>query len=422
MKYQKKILSNGVRVLAVPLKETETVTAIIAVGVGSRHEGEKVSGISHFAEHMLFKGTAKRPTALAISEEMDALGAEFNAFTGKERTMYYAKADARSLDKILDMLGDIYQNSLLDSAELEKEKGTILQELSMYEDSPQRSVGDLFEELLYGGQALGREIIGSVKTIKEMDRRKISRFMAQNYVGANTVVCVAGKIEPRAVFAKTGRIFGGIPRGKSSSFSRIREKQGAPQIRIKRKDTEQTHLVAGVRTFSDMHKDRFALGLLGIILGGNMSSRLFVEVREKRGLAYSIRTDIDSYADCGYLSTQAGVKHEDAALTVELICREYARIAKEGVTEEELAKAKSYLYGRSVMGLETSDDVALFYAQQEVRKKPIMQLEEILAKYEAVNRKDIARLARKIFSPEKLNLALIGPHSSEKGILKKLKL
>ncbi|HMN19180.1 MAG TPA: pitrilysin family protein [Candidatus Moranbacteria bacterium] len=422
MRYSKKTLPNGLRVIAIPLQETETVTAIVAVGVGSRHEEGKAAGVAHFAEHMLFKGTQKRPSALAISEEMDALGAEINAFTGKERTMYYAKADARSLDNILDMLGDMYQNSLLEKDELEKEKGTILQELSMYEDAPQRSVGDLFEELLYDGHSLGREIIGSKETIRAMDRRKMARFLTQNYSGANTVVCVAGKISSAEVFRKTARIFKGVAKGSKRKFAKIKERQKETQIRIKHKETEQTHLVVGVRAFPDMHKDRFALGLLGIILGGNMSSRLFVEVREKRGLAYSIRTENDSYTDCGYLATQAGVKHEDAPEVVRLICQEYAKIAQEGVGEAELAKAKSYLRGRSVMGLETSDDVALFYAQQEIRRSSIMQLEEILAKYDAVTVKDIKRVARKIFSPERLNLALIGPHSATKQLAKELKL
>lgn len=421
MQYKKTVLKNGLRIITVPMKGTETATVVAMVGVGSRFETEKEAGLSHFIEHMLFKGTEKRPNTLAISEELDSIGGEFNAFTSKDKTAYYAKADSRHISRALDVIADMYLNSKIEEAEIEREKGTILQELNMYEDTPVRFVGDLFENLLYGKQQLGREIVGYKKTILTLKRKDFIAYMEKFYLANDTVICVSGKFDEKKILTEIKKYFSSLKNGKKPSCKKIVEKQMKPAIKIKFKKTDQTHFILGVRAYHHDHKDRFALGLMAIILGGNMSSRLFIEVRERRGLAYSVHTDNDSYVDCGYVATQAGVEHKNLQKTVEVILNEYKKIATELVSEKELQMAKDFVKGKSVMNFEASDEVAMFYIDQEIKKKKIMSLDELFAKIDAVSRKDILRIARDIFKTDKLNLAIIGPHKNEKKILSLLK-
>ena len=288
MQYNKTTLENGLRIVTVPMKGTQTATVMIMVGVGSRYENEKQAGLSHFIEHMLFKGTKKHPTALSISEVLDAIGGEFNAFTAKDKTAYYAKVDARHLDVALDVLTDIFLNSKIEQKEIDREKGSILQELDMYLDRPSRKVGDVFDELLYDKNPLGRDIIGCRETIKGFSRKDFIAFMRKYYNCENTVVCVAGNINEKKVLETLTQQLKNISIGKKTSFQKVVEKQKAPAVKVQYKKTDQTHFIIGNRAYSDMHPDRYALSLLSVILGGNMSSRLFIEVREKRGLAYVI--------------------------------------------------------------------------------------------------------------------------------------
>jgi predicted Zn-dependent peptidase len=422
MIFKKTTLKNGLRIITVPMQSTQTATVVVMVGVGSRYESEKEAGISHFIEHMFFKGTQKRPNTLAISEELDSVGGEFNAFTSKDRTMYYAKSDAKHLERALDVVADMYLNSKIEGKEIEKEKGTIFQEINMYEDIPMRSIADTFEKLLYGENSLGREIIGNKKTVGSFKRHKFIDYMKRFYVANDTVVCVAGKFSEKKVIREIKKQFEKMNRGKKPSYKKIIEKQEKPAIKLKPKKTDQTHLVLGARAYHEDHKDRFALGLLSIILGGNMSSRLFTEIREKRGLAYSVSTGVESYRDCGYLATQAGVEHDNLEKTIEIILKEYKKIAMDKVAEKELQKAKDYIKGKSVMSFEESDEVAMFFVDQEVRKKKILMMEEIFKRFDKVTVGDILRVAKEIFQPKKLNLAVIGPHKSSKKLEKLLRL
>lgn len=404
------------------MQGTETATVFIMVGVGSRYESEKQAGLTHFIEHMLFKGTEKRPNTLTISEELDSVGGEFNAFTAKDRTAYYAKVDAQHIERALDVLADIYLNSKLEQAEIDREKGTIIQELNMYEDAPMRTVGDVFDQLIYPKHPLGRHIIGYKKTISSFKRKDFVNYMKSFYLANDTVICVAGKFDEKKIVEKIKKYFAKMDDGKKPAVKKVVEKQKKPMMAIKQKQTDQTHFVLGVRAYHQEHKDRFALGILSTILGGNMSSRLFIEVREKRGLAYSIHTDTDTYADCGYLSTQAGVEHENLELTINTILEEYRKIATEKVSEKELRNAKDYIKGRSVMGLEQSDEVAMYCADQEVRKNEIMSPEEYFENIETVSTEDVLRVAKYVFRDNKLNLAIIGPHRSSKRLEKILTL
>ena len=418
MEYNKTTLKNGLRILTVPMKGTQTATVMLMVGVGSRYESEKQAGLSHFIEHMLFKGTIKRPTAQSISEELDSIGGEFNAFTAKDKTAYYAKVDSRHITKALDVVADIFLNSKLEQVEIDRERGPILQELSMYEDEPRRSVGDEFEKMLYADQPLGRQILGYKKTISDVNRKDFVAYMKKHYNASETVICVAGKFNEKEIISQIGSHFAAFQKGAKTSMKKVIEKQAEPKVHLKFKKTDQTHLILGARAYHQNHKDRYVLALLSIILGGNMSSRLFIEIRERRGLAYFVHTSVDTYQDCGYIGTQAGVDHKKVQQTLTAILNEYKKISTEIVDEKELQKAKDYVKGRAVMGFEASDDMAMFFIDQEMHKEKIMTPKEIFAKIDAVTVADILRVARDVFKNEKLNLAIVGPHKNSKELEK----
>ena len=422
MDYKKTTLKNGLRILTIPMKGTQTATVMLMVGVGSRYESEKQAGLSHFVEHMLFKGTEKRPTAQSISEELDAIGGEFNAFTAKDKTAYYAKVDSRHIAKALDVVSDIFLNSKIEQAEIERERGPILQELSMYEDEPRRSVGDEFEKMLYADQSLGRGIVGYKKTISEFKRKDFAAYMKKFYNASETVVCVAGKFEEKKILSQIKSYFSDFQTGAKAQMKEVVEKQNKPVVHIKFKKTDQTHFVLGNRAYHQNHKDRYVLALLSIILGGNMSSRLFIKIRERQGLAYFVHTSVDTYQDCGYIATQAGVEHKKIEQTITAILEEYQKIATEKVSSKELQKAKDYVKGRAVMGFEASDDVAMFFIDQEMHKEKILTPKEVFAKIDAVTIDDILRVSKDVFRNNKLNLAIVGPHKNNKKILDLMKI
>ncbi|HLN18662.1 MAG TPA: pitrilysin family protein [Patescibacteria group bacterium] len=412
MKYKKTTLKNGLRVITVPMVGTQTATVVVMIGVGSRYESEKEAGVSHFIEHMFFKGTEKRPTTLHISAELDSVGGEFNAFTAKDKTAYYVKVDSRHLDRALDVVADMYLHSKMEEKEINRERGTILQELNMYEDTPVAHIGDIFENLLYGKNPLGREIIGYKKTLKKLNRKDLVSYLKRFYMANDTVIAVAGKFNEKKIITKIKNYFQEMAKGEKPHIIKFIDKQKKSEVRIKYKKTDQTHFVLGTRAYDFFSPDRFALTLLSVILGGNMSSRLFIEVREKRGLAYYIRSVIENHHDAGYLGVSAGVEHKNLELAVSTIVKEFSKVAKFGVKEEELQRAKDYIKGKTVMGMEESDEVAMFYAAQETMKKEIITTEQIFSQYDKVTLKDISRVARDIFKNSKYNLAIIGPHKN----------
>ena len=421
MKFRKTILKNGLRLITAPMKDTNTVTVIVSAGVGSKYEAKKTNGISHFLEHMFFKGTKKRPKTKDISSALDAVGGEYNAFTGKEQTAYWAKVDAKHFGLALDVISDIYLNSKLDPREIEKERGVILQEINMYEDTPMILAGDVFEGLLYGDQPAGWEPIGTKENIKNLSRADFAEYFKKNYMAPNTVVCVAGNIEEGKAIKEVGNIFSKMRKEKNGGKLKVVEKQSAPRILVRRKNTDQCHLVLGARACDMFHPDRFALTLLANILGGTMSSRLFLSVREKLGLAYYISAGYESYTDSGYLAARAGVDtdREKIEKAVKTIVGEIKKIRDKKVSEKELRKAKDNIRGKMALSLESSDDFAGFLAGQELMKGKIERPEEILRQIDKVSAGDIMRVAREIFVNEKLNLAMIGP-VEDKGYLEKI--
>lgn len=422
MKYRKITLKNGLRVILAPMHETGTATVLVMTGAGARYETRKESGLAHFLEHMFFKGTTRRPTAFDISKELDGIGAEYNAFTGKEYTGYYAKVEAHHWDTALDVISDLFLHQKLEQEEIDREKGTILQEINMYEDKPSSRVNEHFDELLYGDHPAGWRILGPKENIRRFKRADFVRFLKKMYTGSNVVVGVAGKFDEKKVLKEIRERFDVLAKGDRPSFKRISEKQKTPALFIERKKTDQTHVLLGVRAYHALHKDRYALSVLSTILGGGMSSRLFIQVRERRGLAYHVSTGVDALHDAGSLATQVGVEHGNLEKTISVILDEYRKITNEKVDEEELSRAKEYIKGRLAMGLEGSDDVIEYLVSQEVLREKVTLPQEKVRKIDAVTADDVLRVAKDIFRNEKLNLAIIGPHEKKAALQKLLAL
>lgn len=416
MKYQKTTLKNGLRVIIAPMTDTQTATVLVMTGVGSRFESKSENGIAHFLEHMFFKGTPKRPTALDISHELDSLGAEFNAFTGEEYTGYYAKVAAKQWDKALDIISDLFLNAKLEAEEIERERGAILQEMSMYEDMPMRRVHEYFKTLLYGDTPLGRDIGGPNENIKAFKREDFVKFLNRGYVAENIVVGVAGNIDPKIVKKQVNAIFSTVQQGKKVKAEKVKDAQKSPQMFVKEKKVDQTNFVVGCRAYPLGHKNRPTLAVLASILGGGMSSRMFIEVRERRGLAYRVGSGTETFVDAGYLETHCGVDHKNLEKALQVVMDEYKKITKVLVSPQELKKAKEGIKGRMAMGLEGSDEVVEFLVGQEVLTGNIKLIKERMKEIDAVTAEDVLRVAKDIFQNRKLNLAIIAPKVDQKKL------
>ncbi len=420
--FKKNILENGTRVITIPMKNTETVTFLVLVGTGSKYETKEMNGVSHFLEHMFFKGTKKRPSTLKIAETLDRIGGEYNAFTSKEVTGYWTKIASQHQDIALEWVSDIFLNSKLEEKEIEREKGVILEEINMYLDTPTAYIGDLWEKVLYQDQPAGWRVLGEKESILKLDREKITDYLKNHYSSLNTIICVAGNINPRVTGEKIKKYFKNINKTPFRQKIKVKEAQKEPKSLVHFKETDQTHLCLGVRTYHLFHPQRYAVGLLSTILGGNMSSRLFISIRERRGLAYYIRTGAENTTDAGYLVTSAGVDHKNIEEVIKLILKEYQHFKNKLIAKGELQKAKDYWKGTMLLSLESSDSQAFFYAEQEVLKQKILTTEDIFKKIDQVTINDIKKVAEDIFKPEKLNLALIGPFKEKKRFQKLLKI
>lgn len=419
--FKKTTLSNGLRVMTVPMKNANSVTVLVLVGTGSKYEMKNINGISHFLEHMFFKGTKKRPDTLKVSETLDRIGGQYNAFTSKEITGFWAKVDKKHTDTALDWISDIFLNSKFEEEEMNREKGVIIEELNMYLDTPTAYVGELFEDLLYGDQPSGWRIIGTKENILNFNREKVLDYYKNHYSSDNIVVCVAGDIKPSQIEEKIKKYFSKTVKSEHLPKLPTKEKQAEPKALVHSKKTDQTHLCLGVRAYDMNDPRRFALTLIAVILGGNMSSRLFISVRERNGLAYYIHTSPEMFTDSGYLVTQAGVKSKGIEKAIGLILAEYRDLKNRKITAAELKKAKDYLRGSMSLSLDATDVQTSFYAMQEIMGQKVMTPEEKLKMVDKVSISDIKKVAEDIFKKEKLNLAVIGPiQESEKEKLEKL--
>jgi predicted Zn-dependent peptidase len=407
--YNLERLDNGLRILTAPMDSAQSVTCAIMLAAGSRYETPDTNGIAHFAEHMFFKGTERRPTARDISMEIDAIGGEFNAFTGKEYTGYYVKCAAESRDVALDVLVDMLRNSKFEPDEIEREKGVIIEEMNMYYDTPRDFIGGVYEELLYGDQPLGWDIIGRKQTVRNAKRETFDGYVGHWYKPSRMVVGVGGKIGD-GLHERVQELLGDMEEGDTGRPEPVRvEANGGARVKVHTKASDQAHICLGVHSYPLEHPDRYVLQVLSTILGGGMSSRLFTEVRERRGLAYYVYGLNHSYTDAGSLYAQAGVDINRIDDAVSTIAAELRKIANDPVPADELEKAKSFAKGRFVLQLETSQGLIMFGLRREVLESRTPDPEEILAELDKVTSQDVSRVAADVIARQGLNLAVIGP-------------
>ncbi|MDQ3098241.1 MAG: insulinase family protein [bacterium] len=413
MEYKKTILKNGLRLISIPMKDLKSATVLVLVGTGSRYENEKNNGIAHFLEHMFFKGTEKRPNTTDISGEIDSLGADYNAFTGKEYTGYYIKSASTHLKTSIDILSDMLINSKFDTEEIEREKGVICEEINMYEDTPMRHVGDVYEALAYQGNPLGFDTAGTKEVVKSLNRDIFINYLNHFYTPNNMVVIISGDIEKYNVEELVTTSFGHMKAGEKPDFMKFKDIQDQPWISLSHKRTDQAHFCLGVRSYQIGHADRYATTVFNTIMGGNMSSRLFIEVRERRGLCYYISSDNEAHLDTGSWVIQAGVDVNRIEEALKVSLEELKKIRDEDVTDKELTKAKEYLKGKLALGLEDSKGVANLYGAGELLEGRIRTPDEIIAGIEAVTKEDVKRIAKDLIRKDKLTFAVIGPYEDQ---------
>src|SRR3989338_2399104 len=418
MNFSKKVLPNGLRIITAPMKDHPTVTVMVLVEAGSKYETRAENGISHFLEHMCFKGTTKRPSALAITRELDSIGAQYNAFTSHEFTGYYAKSDFKHVNTALDVVSDIYLNSTLPESEMEKEKGVIIEEINMYEDLPQRKVQSVFSELLYGDTPAGWDIAGTKENVSSFTRSAMADYRRRHYVAEATVVIVSGNFDEQAVIADITEKFAGAHHGKKDGKEKVTEDQTKPAVKLFFKETDQAHFVLGVRTFDVYDKRSAMLRVLTSVLGGGMSSRLFQKIRDEMGAAYYVGVSKQIFTDHGYFEIAAGVDQKRVGEVATAVLEELKRLKEETVVSEELKKAKDYLVGTMYLSLETSDALGDIYGYQEVMRKLIKTPNEMQKLIEAVSATDVRGLANALFTPEHLNFALVGRFKDENEFAK----
>jgi predicted Zn-dependent peptidase len=405
--FERHTLDNGLRVLTSNLDHAQSVTCMVMLKAGARYETPGTNGIAHFAEHMFFKGTERRPTARDIAGEIDAIGGEFNAFTGKEYTGYYVKCAAEHRDVALDVLVDMLRNSRFDAEEIEREKGVIIEEMNMYFDTPRDYIGGVYETLLYGDQPLGWDIIGRKETVRNATREMFMSYLDQWYKPSRMVVGIAGRIGGDAV-ERVQELLGDLtdaPTGEPEPTGGYQD----GRVSVFTKQSDQAHLVLGVPSFPIEHPDRYALQMVATVLGGGMSSRLFTEVRERRGLAYYVFGTNHSYADAGSLYSQAGVDINRIDEAVTTIASELKKVAAEPIPTDELEKARSFTKGRFVLNLESPQGLIMFGVRKEVTEGRAPDPEEVLAEIDGVTADDVQRVAQELIRADQLRLAVIGP-------------
>ena len=420
--FNKITLDNGLRIITVPKQDSLAVTVLVLVEAGSKYEAKDINGISHFLEHMCFKGTEKRPRAIDIASELDGIGANYNAFTSLEYTGYYVKAEPKRFDVALDVVSDIYLNQTLAAEEINKERGVIIEEINMGEDLPMHKVWYLFLELLYGDQPAGWEVTGKKEVIQKITRDDFLKYKSEHYLAQSTIVVVAGQFSESEAVEKVKQAFSQIKSSPKSGKEKTKEEQENPKTLVKFKETDQAHLVVGVRAFDVFDKRRYALEVLSDILGGGMSSRLFQKIRGEMGAAYYVHSSADLYTDHGYLAAACGIDKNKINEVTAAILEEFRKLAGKPVEQGELQRAKDHLTGGMMLSLETSDSLANFCGGQEVLTGKVTAPQELADKIQAVTSEEIMSVAQDIFKNDRLNLALIGPFKDKNEFDKLLRL
>lgn len=410
--YQKTTLANGLRVITANLPQTEVVTVLVLVGTGSRFETIDINGVSHFLEHLFFKGAERYPDTRAVSEAIDGVGGEFNAFTGKDYTGYYVRLAKEHASMACDVLSDMLLNATFKPEEIERERGVILEEINMYEDNPMSKIAEVFESVVFGDQPLGWPIAGPKDVIKRVSRDEIMNYRARTYVPQNMVVTITGAIDHAQGLALAEKYFQFTNTG-DTPVPLAFVSPNMPRKTIVNKQTEQAHFWLGGRAYHRNHPNRFALKVLRTILGGGMSSRLFLSVRERQGLCYYIAANYDDYADTGSFAAYAGVDLQRVNQALRAVEQEFELIRTTRVSDAELVKAKSYLKGKLVMNLEDSENVANMIAHQQLFYDRFFTLEEQKALIDSVTADQVQAVAQELLDPKNLALTIIGPFTDE---------
>lgn len=415
-------LQNGIRVHLIPFASTEAVSVLVLVKVGSRYETVPLNGASHYIEHLLFKGTNRRPQPSDVSRALDSVGAEFNAFTGKDRTGYYVKVSKDHTEFAIDILHDMLFHSRFATPEMNRERGVIIEEINMYHDNPLMYADDLLEQTMFAGSTLGWEIAGSHETMRSMSRAEVIRYHRDYYIAPRLVIAVAGNISERKVRAMLNKTFGTVAstNGEPNGFAPFGElpARAKPRVKVQYKDTKQIQIAMGFPSFGKGGKQVPAAKLLASILGGTMSSRLFMSVREKKGLAYFVKATQSEYEDVGTFTIQSGLDISRLDLAAKMITKELRSIKKHGVTTEELRRAKDNLRGRVALALEDSMHRAEFYADQELFLDKVISPKQKIAEFDRVSKRGIQKVANEIIDFNKLCLAGIGPYKTSQALLK----
>ncbi len=406
--FRKTTLQNGLRVVTKELSGTKAVTVLVLTGAGSRYENESIRGLSHFLEHMFFKGADRYKNTKEVSEAIDSVGGEFNAFTGKEYAGYYVKVASESVGIACDVLSDMLINSKFEQEEIEKERGVILEEYNMYQDTPMYQIGWNFENLVFGDQPLGWDEIGTKEVIKAVGHDDFVKYKRKLYTPDNTVIAIVGNIKNDEAIELVKKYFEMDEGEKAFEFEPLKEMDGG-KYNVKNKKTEQAHIAIGFPGYPETHEDHWPLKLLSVILGGNMSSRMFLGVREAKGLAYYIHTSTDNYQDGGAIVTNAGVDLTRVNDAIEGICEQYRLVRDEEIPVKELDKAKAFLKGKMVLSLEDSEEYAHLLAKYELLHGVTRSPEEIMKLIDAVKVADVKRVAVDLFRQDRIKMAMIGP-------------
>ena len=420
--YEKKVLKNGLTLLTVPIETASSITMSIFVKAGSRYEEPRINGLSHFLEHLHFKGTKKYPTAKRLSETVDSIGGEFNANTGKEHTQYFIRAAYEHLPLVFDVLTDMLQNPLFDEREMEREKGVIIEEINMYKDNPQIHVEALFEETLWPGQPLGRDIAGTAEIIRSMKKADILDYRQRFYQPSNTIIAVSGNFNQKQLEDLVEQHWSYLPNKKHGAYKPILEKQSAPRASIEDKVTEQAHMIVGFCAYPYRHKNNYPLRILSTVLGGGMSSRMFLRIRERMGLAYYVSTSFNNYLDTGDFFVQAGLKVASASQALEVILDELRKVRDEGITAKELKKAQEYIKGKIALAMEDPHEKLEWYLGQEAFTGRMRTIKQAFEELDKVTIEQVQTVSDDLIQNSQLNLAVVGPFKDKSIFEKKLKL
>ncbi len=412
--------NNGLTAIISPQVGTDAVTVLVMVKVGSRYETKSFNGIAHFTEHLLFKGTKKRPSTLLISQELDSIGADYNAFTGKEYTGYYIKSAAKNLTLCLDILSDMLSNSLFAAQEINREKGVIIEEINMYEDAPMMMLEDEFDYSAYPDSQLGRNIAGTKESVSALVRDDFIKFTKRYYTANNMLVVITGQVDQDLVQKQIGQMFNRIKTGQVKPPSKVISKQAKPKIYNKEKNTEQIHLALGfLANINHRSPQTLPLKIASVAFGGNMSSRLFINIRERQGMCYYIRSRVNTYFDTGSLVVYAGLDKTRLNQAVKLIIAEFKKLKSQGISKNEFNKAKDYIQGKTILALEDSSQIAQWYADRWLNQQNIETPEQYFKRLQKITLAEVNTALNKVIQINKLNLAIIG-QSIDKSKLNKL--